>query len=619
MYGILSVIESSHSFNKMLITHKKTRNIGPWDLSDLVRDPRSEEFEEFVKSIGQKVSIIENKRKYLSNDLKESDFQSIFYSIEDVSEKVSIVDGYAHLKYSADTSSNDAASLMTRMDLMAANVDNRLLFFDLWFRKELDEDNAKRLIESMPIVYREYLKHKRLLAKYVLTEPEEKIISTLEVTGTNALVKIYDRMVNGFEYLMVIKKARKTIKKTFSNKEKLLSYIRSTKAEERKSAYQSLLQVYKKNSGILGEIYQNLVLQWRDENMNMRGYESPISVRNASNNLDDSTVRALLNVCKKNSDIFQDYFLEKAKMLGHRKLRRYDLYAPLSLRNSDQKKFTFSEAVNSVLDTFEGFNAQFREYSERVFNEHHVDSEIRKDKQGGAFCSTVSPKRTPYVLLNFDGKSRDVSTMAHELGHAIHSIAASDKPITVAHAPLPLAETASVFAEMLLNDKLFSSVGFREQKILLAEHIDDMYATIMRQAYFTLFEIDAHRIIANENATTDKISELYLNNLSQQFGDSVNVSSDFQWEWTYIPHFFHSPFYCYAYSFGNLLVLSLYQQFKNEGRSFIPKYLNILSSGGSRKPEELLKDSGMDISRDEFWQQGFNLLEDKIKELKKML
>lgn len=603
----------------MLVTHKKTRNIGPWDLSDLVRDPRSEEFKEFVKSIEQKVSIIENKRNYLSNDLMESDFQSIFYSIEDVSEKVSIVDGYAHLKYSADTSSNDAASLLTRMDLMAADIGNRLLFFDLWFRKELDEDNAKRLIESMPIVYREYLKHKRLLAKYVLTEPEEKIISTLEVTGTNALVKIYDRMVNGFEYLMVIKKARKTIKKTFSNKEKLLSYIRSTKAEERKSAYQSLLQVYKKNSGILGEIYQNLVLQWRDENMNMRGYESPISVRNASNNLDDSTVRALLNVCKKNSDIFQDYFLEKAKMLGHRKLRRYDLYAPLSLRNSDQKKFTFSEAVNTVLDTFEGFNAQFREYSERVFNEHHVDSEIRKDKQGGAFCSTVSPKRTPYVLLNFDGKSRDVSTMAHELGHAIHSIAASDKPITVAHAPLPLAETASVFAEMLLNDKLFSSVGFREQKILLAEHIDDMYATIMRQAYFTLFEIDVHRIIANENATTDKISELYLNNLSQQFGDSVNVSSDFQWEWTYIPHFFHSPFYCYAYSFGNLLVLSLYQQFKNEGRSFIPKYLNILSSGGSRKPEELLKDSGMDISRDEFWQQGFNLLEDKIKELKKML
>jgi oligoendopeptidase F len=603
----------------MLVTHKKPRKIGAWDLSDLIKDSSSKEFEDFVGSIEQTVSNIENKRKCLSNDLIDSDFQSIFYAIEEISEKVSIVDGYAHLRYSANTSSNEAASLLTRMDLMAADIANRLLFFDLWFRKELDEKNAQRLIESMPRVYKEYLKHKRLLAKYVLTEPEEKIISTLEVTGTNALMKIYDRMVNGFEYIMVIKKNQKATRKKFSNKEKLLSFIRSTKPEERKSAYQSLLQVYKKNSGVLGEIYQNLVLQWRDENVNMRGYESPISVRNASNNLDDSTVQTLLKVCRRNSPIFQDYFLEKAKMIGHKKLRRYDLYAPLSLRKSDQRKFTFSEAVNAVLDTFEGFDERFREFSERVFDEHHVDSEIRKNKQGGAFCSTISPKQTPYVLVNFDGKSRDVSTVAHELGHAVHSIAASDKPITVAHAPLPLAETASVFGEILLNERLLKSVGFRERRILLAEQIDDMYATIMRQAYFTLFEMDAHRIISRENATTDKISELYLSNLNQQFGDSVNVSSDFQWEWTYIPHFYHSPFYCYAYSFGNLLVLSLYQQFKNEGRSFIPKYFSILASGGSRKPEELLKDSGMDISREGFWQQGFDLLEDKIKELKKIL
>lgn len=603
----------------MSITQKRIKKTGAWDLSDLVKDPNSSEFQGFIKSIEEKVILIENKRQYLSNDISTADFQNIFYLIEDISERISIAAGYAHLKYSEDTSSNDAASLLTKMDLLSSDIANRLLFFDLWFRKELDEKNAHRLIESMPPVYREYLRHKRLLAKYLLTEPEEKIISTLEVTGTNALVKIYDRMVNGFEYLMIVKKAQRIIKKKFSNKEKLLSFIRSTRSEERKAAYQSLLNVYKKNSGVLGEIYQNLVIQWRDENMSMRGFESPISVRNASNNLDDSTVQTLLKVCRKNSNIFQGYFREKAKMLGYRKLQRYDLYAPLSLRTSDQKKFTYGDAVNTVLKTFGGFDPQFRELSERIFNERHVDSEIRKNKQGGAFCSTISPRRTPYVLLNFDSKSRDVSTMAHELGHAIHSIAASDKPITVSHAPLPLAETASVFAEILLNDKLFHSVGAREQRILLAEQIDDMYATIMRQAYFTLFEIDAHQNIAEKNAPIDKVSELYLNNLNQQFGDSVNVSSDFQWEWTYIPHFYHSPFYCYAYSFGNLLVLSLYQQFKNEGSSFIPKYLNILSSGGSRKPEELLKESGMDISRDEFWQQGFDLLGDKIHELEKML
>jgi oligoendopeptidase F len=603
----------------MLITHRKTIKIGSWDLSDLVKDPNSREFEAFIKSLGDKVSQIENKRRLLKDEISASDFQNIFYAIEDVSEKISVAVGYAHLKYSADTSSNDAASLLTKMDLMAADIANRLLFFDLWFRKGLVEKSAQSLIESMPEVYREHLKHKRLLARYALTEPEEKIIATLEVTGTNALTKIYDRMSNGFMFVMRVKRAKKIIRKTYSNREKLLSFVRSTKPGERKAAYQSLLEVFKKNSGILGDIYQNLVIQWRDENMNMRGYESPISVRNISNNLDNSTVQSLLRVCKKNSILFQDYFREKAKMLGYRKLQRYDLYAPLSLRTTDQKKFLYGDAVHTILETFEGFDAQFREFSERVFNEDHVDSEIRRNKQGGAFCSTISPRRTPYVLLNFDGKSRDVSTMAHELGHAIHSIAASDKPITVAHAPLPLAETASVFAEMLLNDKLVSKVGPKEQRILLAEQIDDMYATIMRQAYFTLFEIDAHRIIANENATIDSVSDLYLDNLNQQFGDSVKVSSDFKWEWTYIPHFYHSPFYCYAYPFGNLLVLSLYQQFKTEGVPFIPKYFKILSSGGSRKPEELLKESGIDISKEEFWQQGFNLLGDKIQKLERML
>ena len=271
-----------------------------------------------------------------------------------------------------------------------------------------------------------------------------------------------------------------------------------------------------------------------------------------------------------------------------------------------------------VLKTFEDFNPQFREFAERVFNEQHVDSEIRKNKQGGAFCSTIIPKKTPYVLLNFDGKSRDVSTMAHEFGHAIHSLAASDMPISVSHAPLPLAETASVFAETLLNDKLSKNLTDKERKLLLAEQIDDMYATIMRQAYFTLFEIDAHKMIAEQNATIDDVSELYFNNLNEQLGKSIDISHDFKWEWLNIPHFYHTPFYCYAYSFGNLLVMSLYQQLEIEGNTFIPRYLKILSAGGSRKPEDLLRESGINISHHEFWQKGFDLVAEKVREFIEM-
>src|SRR5712691_6993630 len=563
--------------------------LGTWKLDGLIKDPTGNEFQEFLESIATKVTQLEKKRKDLQDKISTVEFENFLHSIEDISEKVNIASGYAHLIYAADTSSNEQAALVTKMAMFGSNMANRLLFFDLWFKKEVGEETADRLIESVSPVYREYLKHQRLLAKYTLTEPEEKIITTLEVTGTSALIKIYDRMTSGFEFVVTLKKGRKPIKRTFTNREKLLSLIRSTKSEEREAAYNSLLQVYKKNSGVLGEIYQNRVIEWRDEYLTMRGFRSSISVRNTYNDLDDTTVETLLAVCRRNSVVFQDYFKKKAKMLGVKKLQRYHLYAPLSLKASDQKRFTYGKAIDTVLRTFEDFHPKFKEYAEKVFNERHVDSDIRKSKLGGAFCSSISPKMTPYVLLNFDGKSRDVSTMAHEFGHAIHSMTASDKPITVWDAPLPLAETASVFAEMLLTDKLSERISRVERRILLAEQIDDMYATIMRQAYFTLFEINAHRAVAEQNATIDTLSELYLNNLKEQFGNSVNVSRDFQCEWLYIPHFYHTPFYCYAYSFGNLLVVSLYQQFNSEGKkSFIPKYLKILSAGGSHKPEHLL-------------------------------
>lgn len=593
--------------------------VGRWDLADLVKDPSGDEFASLLKSIEEQVALFEKSRKSLRPDISSAEFENLIHAIEDISEKISVASGYAHLRYYADTSSNEGSALVIRLEKLASDVGNRMLFFDLWFKKQLDDANANRLIDSVPHVYKEYFRHKRLVAKYSLSEPEERVINTLDVTGTRALVKIYDKMTSAFEFTMKLKRGKKVIEKKFDNKEKLVSLVRSPDASTREAAYKSLLAVYRKNSGVLGEIYQNVAIQWRDEAILMRGYKSPISVRNTANNLDDATVEALLASCRKNAVIFQDYFREKAKMLGMKKLRRYDLYAPISSRTADSKKFTFGKAVTSVLDTFGDFDPQIRSLAERVFAERHVDSEIRKAKRGGAFCYTVTPKRTPYVLLNFDGQTRDVATLAHEFGHAIHSMLASEMPIMVSHAPLPLAETASIFAEMLLNEKMAEKMTDRERKILLAEKIDDMYATTIRQAYFTLFEVDAHRAIAESNATIDAVAKIYFDNLNGQFGTSIVLTPDFQWEWVYIPHFYHTPFYTYAYSFGNLLVLSLYRQYKLEGKSsFVPKYLKILSAGGSRKPEELLMEAGIDISMEEFWQQGFDYAKEMIQQLKSL-
>ena len=306
---------------------------------------------------------------------------------------------------------------------------------------------------------------------------------------------------------------------------------------------------------------------------------------------------------------------EKSKMLKIKKLERYHLYAPL--KTQKQQKIDYDKAMKMVLDAYEDFDPKFKQVVQGLIEKKHIDSELRDSKQGGAFCSTITPEIDPFVLLNFDGTIRDISTMAHEFGHAIHSVLASDKPISVQHAPLPLAETASVFGEMLLNDRVFNSVAVREKKILLAEQIDDFYATIMRQTYFTIFEVSAHDSISKNNATTiDELADLYLGNLKEQFGDSVKITDDFKYEWLYIPHIYHSPFYCYAYSFGNLLVMSLYQQYKNEGKDFIPKYTRILSSGGTKKPEDLLMDEGIDITKESFWQKGFDLVNYKIAELR---
>ncbi|MGI0050971.1 MAG: M3 family oligoendopeptidase [Nitrososphaeraceae archaeon] len=592
--------------------------LGHWDLSELV-DERKNSIKNYLKYLHDDVKKFENNRKLLNNNISTQKFSEMLIQLEKISERLNMVTGFAHLQYSSNTSSNEYSALVTEMELLGTEISNKLIFFDIWFKNILTEKDANRIIQTINPVYKHFLTHKRILGRYTLSEKEEKIVNIFEVTGPNALVKIYDRMTNSFEFVLNIKKNNKITRKKFINKEKLMSLVRSNKSEERKAAYKSLFNVYENNSGVLGEIYLNLIVQWHDENIKIRGFDSPISVRNVYNDISDSVVSTLLDTCKRNSFIFHKYFHLKAKMLKLKKLERYHLYAPLVKKGIVQKRYTYEQAVNIVLNVFESFDPNFRDYARIVFNKNHVDSEIRKGKMSGAFCSTITPKLTPYVLLNYDGMYRDISTMAHEFGHAIHSICSSNLPIAVSHAPLPLAETASVFAEMLLNEKLAEEMTEQERSILLAEQIDDMYATIMRQSYFTLFEIDAHNKVIESNANIDNVSTLYKKNLQDQFGNSVIVSDDFMWEWTYIPHFYHTPFYCYAYAFGNLLVLSLFHMYKKEGKSFIPKYLNLLSAGGSKKPETLLTEIGLDISNKSFWQQGFDLLSEKIGDLEKIV
>jgi len=582
--------------------------LGRWDLSSLAPNHESPVFEQRLKEIDEEVSNFEKKRLSLKSDISSKAFYDILHLYEEIAEDASKIGHYAHLLFSSDTSEPKALSLVAGMDDLSAKIANRTMFLELWWKKAIDQENAERLLKSAGHL-KNYLNRQRKLAKYTLTEPEEKIINIKDTTGTGFIRKLYDQYTERFLFHITLDGKRRQLKKP-----ELTALFHSPDPKRRTGAYKSLLRVYGGNEDVLGELYRSVVLDWKNEAIDLRGYGSPISVRNILNDIPDEAVDTLLHVCRKNRDVFQRYFRQKAKMISIKKMSRYHIYAPI---DASEVNYPFSDAVKLVLNSLESFSPRIALLARKVLDENHLDSELRRGKKGGAFCATASPRITPFVLVNYTGKQRDVFTLAHELGHAVHSQLASDKSILVQQAPLPLAELASVFSEMILLDKLLETVSQQEKRTLIAQELDELYATIMRQAYFTIFEKDAHDLFA-KGATVSEVSDIYHGNLEEQFGRAVKVTEEFRHEWTYIPHFYHTPFYTYAYSFGNLLTVSLYQRYKKEGGRFVGDYINILSAGGSRNPESLLRESGIDIKAEECWQSGFDYVEERTQELERL-
>lgn len=580
-----------------------------WDLSELISGGmESPELEAAFTGLEKLVAAFEALRPQLKADISVEEFLSIVRKLEEINLAGQKLGGFASLTFSGDTQSQAAQSLMQRVEQFFAEMENRTLFFTLWWKDLADEDAARLIASSGDYQY--WLEEMRHFKPHTLSEPEEKIINIKNVTGASALQMLYRLMTNRYSFKVQVGDEVKEM-----TRGELMVYVRQADPELRARAYQELYRVYGDDGTILGQIYQSLVRDWRNEQVTLRKHSSPMGVRNLINDLPDDVVNTLLAVCQRNTGIFQRFFKLKARWLKVDKLRRYDIYAPVAKAD---KQYGFDGAAGLVLDSFKQFDPKFAEMAERVFAQDHLDSEVRKGKRGGAFCATVTPQLTPWVLLNYQGHADDVATMAHELGHAIHSMLASDHSLFTAHACLPLAETASTFAEMVLVDRLLKEeTDEAVRRDLLFRQMDDAYATIQRQAYFALFERDAHDLI-QKGASVDDLADVYLKNLRQQFGEAVDVSDEFRWEWVSIPHIYEVPFYVYAYTFGQLLVLALYQQYKAEGEAFKPRYVKILSAGGSVAPVKLLAEAGIDVKDEAFWQGGFDVLNGIVDELEKL-
>jgi oligoendopeptidase F len=576
-----------------------------WDLSDLLKNPL-QDFDALMQTLETQVARFEAYRAQLSPDMPIEVFQSLLHLGAETAAASSKLSAYAYLWFSEDTKNTHARAFKARVEERLTLLQNRMLFFDLWWQK-VDDASSSRLLEASGD-YRYHLESIRRFKEHTLSEPEEKIINLKNVTGRHAINTIYDVLTNGFSFKLKLNGKEQSL-----TREELSTYVRSDSARTREAAYRELYRVFDTHHDVLGEIYSSLVGDWKAENLELRGFSQPIVPRNLGNDVPDEAVNALLTVCTKNAAVFQDYFRIKARICKIKPMNRYHIYAP---HRADLKQYRYPDAVRMVLQAYEAFSPRLADLARRVFEERHIDAHTHPGKLTGAYCYSVVPGLIPYVLVNYTGEARDIATLAHELGHAVHGMMAADHTVFTFHATLPLAETASVFGERILSEALMAQEQSKavKQGLLIAQ-LDDVYATVLRQAYFILFEKQAHDMV-KQGATVEDLAEAYLANLREQFGRAVSVPDEFRWEWLTIPHIFASPFYCYAYSFGNLLVLALYQTYKRQGASFVPKYLEMLAAGGSRSPEAILGDMGIDMRAEAFWQSGFDMIADMVQELR---
>jgi oligoendopeptidase F len=581
-----------------------------WDLSDLIPPPLEETTPQRLAALSAAVAELEGFRERLHPGMEPGELLEVLRRYEAVIEEIRILSSHGVLWVTADTRSPEAQAHRGRVQQVLTGLHNRILFVELWW-KSLTEEQAQALLPaSIWGDYRHFLARLRQTVPFTLDERSEQIINRKDNSGGKFLVALWSMLNNRLQFRIEVDGEVRS-----ASRAEAMGFAFSSRPEHRAAAYRELNRVYEEEAGVLGQIYIHLMRDWSEEKVGLRGYRSPIAVRNLANDLPDEVVEALLRSVREHASLFHRYFRLKARWLGAGRLHRYDLYAPLA---SSEREIPFEDAVDLIVSTFARFTPVFGRAAERVFAEGHVDSRPTAGKWSGDFCSTVVPRLTPWVLVNYNGRLRDVLTLAHELGHAIHSILAGERSVLTQVPSLALGETASVFCETLVADRLLrQEEDPLVRRELLALSLDGIYAAVVRQAYLVLFELDAHEAI-RRGASLTELGEIYRTFLREQFGDSVEGTDDFRYEWLGIHQIFHSPFYPYAYSLGQLLALSLYRRYQEQGEDFLPDYLKLLSYGGSARPMEILAEAGIDPTSPSFWESGFRVIEDRIAELESL-
>jgi len=526
-----------------------------------------------------------------------------FESIEELMGKAG---SYAGLVHAAKSDVAEHGALVQRTSEHGAEVNQHLIFFELeWL--SVPDDVAEKLILSPELArYSHYLEKERAYKDHKLTEAEEKILNVRNTTGPSAFQRLFSET-----------NSRLTMEVTENGESREVSlqeglaYLYRPERELRKTAAEGLTNTLKKNEHLLTFIYNTLVLDKKTSD-ELRSYDGPADSRHLANEIDAGTVNLLIESCESRHDLVHRYYSLKAKLLGIDDLKDYDRYAPVF---EQQPNCEWNRCKEIVSSSYHSFSPELGDIVDRFFNENWIDAELRDGKRGGAFSASTVPDAHPYNLLNYTDNIRDVMTCAHELGHGVHQYLAREAGYLQQGTPLTMAETASTFGEMVTFYRLLDE--FDDPTVirgLICSKIENAFATVFRQIVLTRFEEKAHHARRTEGELpTERINELWMEANQPMHGDTVELTDSYGYWWMYIPHFIHTPFYCYAYSFGELLVFALYNKYKEEGEAFVPKYLGLLRAGGSDSPKNLLAGMDIDVTTSGFWLGGLNVLEQLVK------
>jgi oligoendopeptidase F len=514
---------------------------------------------------------------------------------------------YAGLLFAADTANPAHGALLQRVQERISEIRNTLVFLELeWVA--VDDERVRSLLSDPVLASRRHLlESMRRYRPHLLSEPEERLLEETANTGERAWSRLFDEILGEARFQIEIDG-----KKTELGEEEALSLLYGPDRETRRNAARGLTAGLRQHSRTLAFIFNTLV-QDKAVRDRLRRYQDPIDSRNLANEIDGASVRALLDACERGHPLAHRYYRLKAQLLGIDQLEDYDRYAPVGDAAGNR---SFEEAQRIVLGAFGDFAPAMAEVAARFFAKGWIDAELRPGKRSGAFSASTVPSLHPYVLLNFTGNLRDVMTVAHELGHGVHQYLARERGLFEQDTPLTTAETASVFGEMLVFRRLMQEEQSPKVRLaLLCGKLEDTFATVFRQVAMTRFEEKLHAARRGEGELPiPRINELWMETNRPMLGDAVHLTDDYAWWWLYIPHFVHSPFYCYAYAFGELLVLALLRRYDEEGAVFVPRYLDLLRAGGSDTPPALLERVGLDITNPAFWDGGLALIEELLNE-----